>query len=860
MLFHPYKPLYYWLINPTPIPTCSPVKEKEKKVKVRKKGIFVDIPFPFINCTCIKMSGKGSFILNQAKWIDSYALCRSWMSRPRYFQISTRILKEGRGFGLGKPNLGLPGNKGKNLSKTNWNVSPLKETDAKKKIAPKRDWTKPVDYHAEKHAGEPVKTHERHVNKFVKQDPRKKESAAVKNERKKREEELALFSKEEEKERHMIAARKAKQKAKEDEALNKMKDVYIPEIINVANLSRILGIRLDKLVRTMNELEMGNTSYDRMLNADESSLIAMQLDMNPIVDSRQALDLFPRPPTADPSLLSDRPPIVTIMGHVDHGKTTLLDSLRKTSVAAGEAGGITQHIGAFSVKLPSGKAITFLDTPGHAAFSAMRQRGAQVTDIVVLVVAADDGVMPQTQEAIKHAHAANVPIVVAINKCDKPGVDTSRVKQELTRYNVLLEEIGGDVPCVEVSGLTSMNLDKLEETIVTLSEILELKAERENGAEGVVIESAIEKGRGNIATILVQRGTLKAGSVVVAGQTWCKVRSMTDDHGKPVKAATPGTPVKVIGWKDVPSAGDEMLEATDENIAKTVVDNRLARQQREQQLRDLEIINSKRRAQREQLEQERLAEKAYKKEMYMYQRGMTEALPESLGKRLSSIQSALKEEEGEDSEKDRLELRAVVKGDVSGTVEAVVDCLAGLQNKQIKVKVVHSGVGNISEGDIQLAAACEGQVIGFNVKLDKRIQAEASKIGVPVKSYSVIYKLLEEVKDNLSNMLPPIITTQVTGEADLLQVFDISVKGRETKPVAGCRITNGVIPRNGKIRVLRNKEIIWEGELSALKQVKKEITEAKKGLECGMSFEGFDDFRPGDTVQAIQTIETKQKL
>ncbi|GAA5801035.1 hypothetical protein HPULCUR_006477 [Helicostylum pulchrum] len=791
---------------------------------------------------------------------------RHWMGRPQYFQTASRVYAEEVG-GLGKPT-GVKKTKG--LAKTNWS-RPSSATTTQggaqrnadtmgKRVAPKRDWNKPVDQHAEKHAGESFKTHERHVNKFAKAEPRKSETLQQKRERKKREEELHMLAKEEEKERHQIAIRKAKLKAKEQAESNHMKDVYIPEIINVANLSRILGIRIEQLMRTMDELDMGSTSHDRMLNADESSLIAMQLDMNPIVDSRQSLDLFPRSTCEDPSKLQDRPPIVTIMGHVDHGKTTLLDTLRKTSVAAGEAGGITQHIGAFSVKLPSSKMITFLDTPGHAAFSAMRQRGAQVTDIIVLVVAADDGVMPQTQEAIQHAHAANVPLVVAINKCDKPGVDTSRVKQELARYNVHLEEIGGEVPCVEVSGLTGKNLDQLEETIVTLSEILELKAEKECGAEGVVIESQIEKGRGNVATILVQSGTLKAGSVVVAGQTWCKVRSMTDYQGKPVKEATPGMPVKVIGWKDVPSAGDEMLTATDENLAKTVVDNRVARHQREQQIRDLEVINDKRRLQREQLEQERMAEKAYKKEMYMYQKGLREVLPDSLGKRLSVIQTTLKEENGDDEKKDMLELRAVVKGDVSGTVEAVVDCLAGLQNKQIRVKVVHSGVGNISEGDVQLAAACEGRVIGFNVKADKRILAEAGKIGVPVKSYSIIYKLLEEVKDTLADMLPPIISTQVVGEAALLQVFDINTKGRETRPVAGCRVTNGAIHKNGRVRIVRDKETVWEGELSELRQVKKDITEAKKGLECGMSFEGFTDFKAGDIIQSVQTIETKQKL
>ncbi|KAG2236876.1 translation initiation factor IF-2 [Thamnidium elegans] len=792
----------------------------------------------------------------------NHGMQRHWMGRPQYFQTASRVYREEAG--LGKPT-GVKKTKG--LAKTNWNRPSAttqqggqRNVDMGKRVAPKRDWSKPVDQHAEKHAGESYKTHERHVNKFAKPEPKKSETLQQKRERKKREEEMHALAKEEEKERHQIAIRKAKLKAKEQAESNHMKDVYIPEIINVANLSRILGIRIEQLMRTMDELDMGSTSHDRMLNADESSLIAMQLDMNPIVDSRQSLDLFPRSACEDPSKLQDRPPIVTIMGHVDHGKTTLLDTLRKTSVAAGEAGGITQHIGAFSVKLPSSKMITFLDTPGHAAFSAMRQRGAQVTDIIVLVVAADDGVMPQTQEAIQHAHAANVPLVVAINKCDKPGVDTSRVKQELARYNVHLEEIGGEVPCVEVSGLTGKNLDQLEETIVTLSEILELKAEKESGAEGVVIESQIEKGRGNVATILVQSGTLKAGSVVVAGQTWCKVRSMTDYQGKPVKEATPGMPVKVIGWKDVPSAGDEMLTATDENLAKTVVDNRVARHQREQQIRDLEVINDKRRLQREQLDQERMAEKAYKKEMYMYQKGLRETLPESLGKRLSVIQTTLKEENGDDAKKDMLELRAVVKGDVSGTVEAVVDCLAGLQNKQIRVKVVHSGVGNISEGDVQLAAACEGRVIGFNVKADKRILAEAGKIGVPVKSYSVIYKLLEEVKDTLGDMLPPVVTTQVVGEAALLQVFDINTKGRETRPVAGCRVTNGSIHKNGRVRVVRDKETVWEGELSELRQVKKDITEAKKGLECGMSFEGFTDFKAGDIIQSVQTIETKQKL
>ncbi|KAI9317944.1 hypothetical protein BX666DRAFT_1933144 [Dichotomocladium elegans] len=764
---------------------------------------------------------------------------------------------------LGEPNLlSQAGNQKKRIAKTDWSRPQHAEqkqgqgknrgsNQTARRVPAQRDWSRPPA--ANMPSRQQQQQQQQQQQPSLAQSRSRTESNHERNKR--RDEEVALFMKQQEAE-----MKKMKQKKTKVVEEKPMQDVYIPHVINVANLSRLLGIRLEQTIRTMEELEMGNVSHDRMLSADESSLIAMQLNMNPIVDERQALDLYPRPLPEDTSNLPDRPPVVTIMGHVDHGKTTLLDTLRKTSVASGEAGGITQHIGAFSVTLPSKKKITFLDTPGHAAFSSMRARGAQVTDIVVLVVAADDGVMPQTVEAIEHAQSAGVPIVVAINKCDKPGVDPTRVKQELARYNVHLEEIGGDVPAVEVSGLTGKNLDQLEETIATLSEILELKAERVNAAEGVVIESQVEKGRGNVATVLVRRGTLKPGGTVVAGQTWCKIRSMTDHQGRTVKEALPGTPVKVIGWKDVPMAGDEMLQAADEATAKTVVDNRRARHQREQQLQDLEVINEKRRHQRELLEQERMIEKEYKKEMYMFQQGMRDTPPESLGKRLSAIQASLQEEQQGGPKEAVLEFKAVVKGDVSGTVEAVVDSLAGLKNKQIQVKIVESGVGNITESDVQLAAACEGHVIGFNVKADKKIQAEASKRGVQVRSYSVIYKLLEEVKDQLSDMLPPILSTQVLGEASILQVFDITTKGRETRAVAGCRVTNGTIAKNGRVRILRDKETIWEGELDALRQAKKEITEAKKGLECGMSFEGFTKFKAGDMIQSIQTVETKQRL
>ncbi|CAO3616731.1 unnamed protein product [Cunninghamella blakesleeana] len=840
------------------------------------------------------MSGRKILFLYQ---LERAYLQRSTLTTTRSIHTSRQLFNKEQPLSIGKPNniSGSENNKSTIQQKATSNLDKWKKPTIEKKnatpstdkkqpkpkqqrnnnnnnnnnkkqsdnkpVPTKRDWTKPTDQHTEKHVGESKKLHDRRTNKFSK-PPREGETVGERKERKRKEELLNNLMKEEERAKKQLEQRQAKQRQKElAEKENIVRDVFIPEIVNVSNLSKILGVRIEQVISTMDELEMGSTKHDRMLNSDESSLIAMQLNLNPIVDERQSLDLYPRPPPIDTSNLPSRPPVVTIMGHVDHGKTTLLDTLRKTSVAAGEAGGITQHIGAFSVTLPSKKSITFLDTPGHAAFSAMRARGAQVTDIIVLVVAADDGVMPQTQEAIQHAQNAGVPLVVAINKCDKPGVDTSYVKQELARYNVHLEEIGGDVPCVEVSGLTGYNLDQLEETISTLSEILELKAEQDQlGAEGVVLESQIEKGRGNVATVLVKRGILKPGSVVVAGNTWCKVRSMTDHQGKPLKQALPGTPAKVIGWKEVPNAGDEMLQAKDEGIAKTVVTNRLTRQQRDQQLRDLEVINEKRRQQREVLEHERLVEKQYQKEMMMYQRGLSDDVPDSLKKRLGAVQKTLQEEGVIDSDDKTLEFRAIVKGDVSGTVEAVTDCLNGLQNKQIRVKVVHGGVGQISEGDIQLAAACEGQVIGFNVKADKKVLSEASRRGVTVKSYSIIYKLLEDVKDRLSDMLPPIITTQVNGEASILQIFDISVKGRETKPVAGCRITNGSITRNGQVRIVRDKKTVWEGQLDALRQVKKDISEAKKGLECGMSFDGFDDFKVGDVIQHIQTIETKQKL
>ncbi|KAF9359909.1 hypothetical protein BGX34_008081 [Mortierella sp. NVP85] len=637
------------------------------------------------------------------------------------------------------------------------------------------------------------------------------------------------------------------------------KDVFIPDAISVSNLAGLLGARIGHFENKMRSLGMETTRHDHILTSEEASLLALEYNVNPIVGTTEKLfDLTPKPEPEDMSIYPLRPPVVTIMGHVDHGKTTLLDSLRKTSVAAGEAGGITQHIGAFSVTLPSKQQITFLDTPGHAAFSAMRARGAHTTDIVVLVVAAEDGVMPQTVEAIKHAEEAGVPIVVAINKCDKYGAEPEKAKQALLKYGITVEDLGGETQCVEVSGLTGMNLDKLEETILTLAEVLDLRAEVDMKGEGHVIESQIEKGRGSVATVLVKRGTLRVGDNIVAGDTWCKVKALVNDQGKAVKEAPPGTPVKVMGWKDLPKAGDEMLGAESEEQAKLVVENRMLKRERREQLKTLVAINEKRRIVAEEEDEEKTALRDYKHKVWLFHQGILEHHPEQpqVKKQLSVAAMAAKEEE----ESEVKHLRMVVKGDVSGTVEAVCDALSGLPANQVKVGVIQSGVGNITESDIQFASSCSAMILGFNVKADKKLQQTARVMGVNIKSYGVIYKLLDDVKVEMAMLLPKDIEIQVVGEAKVAQVFPIKMKGGQTQNVAGCRVTNGGVSRKEDIRIVRDGEVIWDGRLSSLKRVKEDIQEAKKGTECGMEFEGFQDFKEGDMIQSLKKVEVLRKL
>ncbi|OCF42365.1 translation initiation factor IF-2 [Kwoniella heveanensis CBS 569] len=552
------------------------------------------------------------------------------------------------------------------------------------------------------------------------------------------------------------------------------------------------------------------------------------------------------------------------MGHVDHGKTTLLDSLRHTSVAASEAGGITQHIGAFSVPLSSllpsaastptssAATITFLDTPGHAAFTAMRARGTSVTDIVVLVVAADDGVMPQTKEVIElvKSEGDKVGMVVAINKCDKPGIDLNKVKSALGAEGVHLEEDGGDTPSVKVSGLTKLGLDDLVETLSTLAEIRDLRARKEGKAEGYVLESRVDKGRGNVATVLVSKGTLRTGASIVAGQTWCRVRQMQDDKGKAIREALPGTPVSITGWKELPSAGDELLEAVKgEDEAKKAVNNRKRDEERKKLMADVEQINAKRREERLRLEAEAAAAEAA-------------ATGEAAGEAAEgdAVASARAKED------ERKILRLVIKADVSGTVEAVVGSLEHIGNKEAGVKIIHTGVGDVTESDVALAQASNATVIGFNVSAARSIQTSARSSNVSLQLESVIYRLIDSVRSSVAGLLPPKIEYSVKGEASVIQLFEINVKRKQMKTIAGCRVNNGIIDRNQGVRVLRGKDeqgerkVIYEGTIETLKHLKKEVQEVRKGMECGIALEGFTDIREGDEIVNFTKIEVLREL
>lgn len=606
------------------------------------------------------------------------------------------------------------------------------------------------------------------------------------------------------------ARRKRKQQRKKERAAQKLAlpptPIYLPEFISVGNLARVLHVRVEDFTKKMRDLGFEETTNDHLIDAEVAGLIAAEFNFEPITDkSSDNQDLRARPQTEDRSLLPPRPPIVTIMGHVDHGKTTLLDYLRKSSVAASEHGGITQHIGAFSVSMPGGRLITFLDTPGHAAFLSMRQRGANVTDIVILVVAADDSVKPQTVEAIKHAQAAKVPIIVAINKVDKEDKNIDRVKQDLARYGVEIEDFGGDTQVVCVSGKTGQGLNELEENVVALADILDMRAETDGQAEGWVLEGATKRA-GRVATVLVRRGTIHPGDIVVAGSTWAKIRTLKNEAGVQVSHAGPGTPVEVDGWKDQPIAGDEVLQATSEQQAKSAIDYRLEKVEKEQMVADMSAVNEARR-----LEQERREGAANAPLVSTGNSTAAESSePQSPASAPGEVQSA-----ASPPTTGPPTLPIILKADVSGSVEACLNAITGLGTSMISPSILRSIVGPISEGDISYAASAGAQIVSFNQTTTPEINKLAEREGVHIVEENVIYRLTDLVKKRLEDLLPEKVEHRVVGEAEIAKPFEIGIGGRKKLLVAGCRVRNGVVSRAYKVKVLRGGEggqCVFDGE------------------------------------------------
>ncbi|KAI0969009.1 translation initiation factor IF-2 [Xylaria arbuscula] len=621
--------------------------------------------------------------------------------------------------------------------------------------------------------------------------------------------------------------RKAQREAERTEPI----PIILPELISITAFANALKIKPDDFLVQLGELGFEGVTLDSLMAGETAALVAQEYGYEPTVDAGDSQDLKPRPPPQDPSVLPSRPPVVTIMGHVDHGKTTILDYLRESSVAAQEHGGITQHIGAFSVKLSSGKPITFLDTPGHAAFLTMRQRGANVTDIVVLVVAADDSVKPQTLEALKHARAAKVPIIVAINKIDKDGARVDAVKHDLAKAGVEIEDFGGDVQVVCVSGKTGQGIDDLEENILTLSEILDHRAEPDGAAEGWVLESSL-KTTGKVATVLVKRGTLRPGDYIAAGLTWAKIRQLRNEAGDDITEAPPGTPVEVLGWKDLPAAGDQVIQSPDEDKAKTAVSYREGLREREKDAAEYEVINEARRA----LQEKRAREKAADQDSTDVQ----ESLP--------------------DEENGTRMVNFVVKCDVHGSVEAVCAAIQEIGSNEVRPRVLRSATGPISEFDVDHAATSKSVLINFSTTTPGHVRRMAEEQGVRILDHTIIYHLVDDVKANLSEYLAPDVSTRVLGEAEILQVFPINLRGRVYKNIAGCRVRNGVVGKNNLYRVLRSGEVVFEGKLETLKHVKKDVMEMRKGAECGMGFEEYQDIEVGDQIQAYEEIRTKRSL
>jgi translation initiation factor IF-2 len=582
------------------------------------------------------------------------------------------------------------------------------------------------------------------------------------------------------------------------------REVTIPEVISIQELANRMSERAVDVIKFLMKQGEMHTIND-IIDADTAQLIAEDFGHTVKRVSESDVEEGLMGDDDPEASLKARAPIVTVMGHVDHGKTSLLDALRNATVVQGEAGGITQHIGAYQVETPGGM-VTFIDTPGHAAFTAMRARGAKATDIVVLVVAADDGVMPQTAEAISHAREAGVPMVVAINKMDKPDADPNRVRTDLLQHEVIVESMSGDVLEVEISALKGTNLDKLLEAILLQAELLNLRANPDRPADGIVVEAQLDKGRGPVATVLVRRGTLKVGDIVVAGAAWGKVRALINDKGSNVDEAGPSVPVELLGMSSAPEAGDQIVVVESEARAREITDYR------ERKLRE------------------------------------TRGAPAARSS-LEQMMSQLKES-------GKQEFPILIKADVQGSAEAIVQALEKLGTEEVAARVVHYGVGGISESDVQLAQASQAIIIGFNVRANKQARDAAEQNGIEIRYYNIIYDLVDDVKAAMSGLLSPDLRETFIGNAEILEVFNITKVGK----VAGCRVTEGQVQRGAKVRLIRDNVVVHEGTLSTLKRFKDEVKEVQVGQECGMAFENYQDMRAGDVIECFTVEEVQRTL
>ncbi|WP_375661393.1 translation initiation factor IF-2 [Bartonella sp. CR127HXZ] len=610
--------------------------------------------------------------------------------------------------------------------------------------------------------------------------------------------------------RSMAAMRRRQEKfkrAQNQEPREKIsREVVLPETITIQELAQRMTERSVDVIKFLMKQGQMMKPGD-VIDADVAELIAVEFGhtVKRVLESDVEEGIFNI--TDNPRNMQQRPPVVTIMGHVDHGKTSLLDAIRKANVVSGEAGGITQHIGAYQVE-QNGQKITFIDTPGHAAFTAMRARGARVTDIAVLVVAADDSVMPQTIESINHAKAAGVPIIVAINKIDKPAANAQKVRTELLQHEVFVETMGGETLDVEVSAKTGQNLDKLLEAILLQAEMLDLKADSQRTAEGVIIEAKLDRGRGSVATVLVQKGTLHPSDIIVAGNEWGRVRALIDDHGRHVKEAVPSTPIEILGMQGTPQAGDRFAVVTHEAKAREISEYR-----------------------------QRLArDKAVARQTGS--RG-------SLEQMMTKLQTTGVKE-----------FSLIIKGDVQGSIEAIASALEKLGNDEVRARIVHSGAGGITESDISLAEASNSAVIGFNVRANKQARDFAKTQGIEIRYYNIIYDLVDDIKAAMSGLLSPEQRETFLGNAEILEVFNITKIGK----VAGCRVTEGKIERGAGVRLIRDNIVIHEGKLKTLKRFKDEVNEVQSGQECGIAFENYEDMRAGDIIEIFRIEHINRTL